>query len=164
MCNEAQGAFVNCSFVSNRYDRLTARQSVASPLAFVNTLFCGQTAYSDWGSGDDLSVTTTGPSAEFDSFTNCYFKTKWTVAGSGNLNVADASGLRLMTPKRDARHPFAPRRLSVLVGAGLVQDWMREEGAVDLAGQSRLPDGVVAIGAYETTDRGPFPGLCVIVR
>ena len=33
MCNEAQGAFVNCSFVSNRYDRLTARQSVASRMS-----------------------------------------------------------------------------------------------------------------------------------
>lgn len=168
MCNEAQGAFVNCSFVSNRYDRLTARQSVASPLAFVNTLFCGRTAYSDWGGDDDVSVTTAGPSAALDAFTNCYFKTKWTVSGAGNLNVAEtpslATGLRLMTSRRDAVHPFAPRRRSVLVGAGLVQDWMRAEGSIDLAGQSRLTDGVVAIGAYETTDRGSFPGLCVIVR
>ena len=170
MCRNARGALVNCTFADNRYDILTLRSSdkTPEPLTFANTLLYGHQAYSDWGSGDDLSVTTTGPSAEFDSFTNCYFKTKWTVAGSGNLNVAErpslASGLRLMTPQWDARHPFAPRRRCVLNGAGVVQDWMRAEGASDLAGQGRLTDGVVAIGAYETTERGPFPGLSVVVR
>lgn len=166
VCLDAAGTFVNCSFVSNRYDRLSVHAASDSPLAFVNTLFCGKRTR-DWPAEDDVCATDAAPSA-LDGYTNCYFKTRWEVAGSNNLNEKDTPSLfqhlRLMTLRRDGRHPFAPRRRSVLNGAGLVLDWMSADGAVDLAGQSRLTDGRVAIGAYETTDRGPFPRLRVLIR
>jgi hypothetical protein len=44
-------------------------------------------------------------------------------------------------------HPLTPKLISPLVGAGLVCDWMA--GAVDLAGNPRLRDGKVDIGAYQ---------------
>lgn len=166
VCSDATGEIVNGSFVSNRYDRLSVHTATDQALSFVNTLLCGRLP-KGWPTDDDVCATTAEPPA-CDSYTNCYFSTRWRVCGSDNLNVREdpplARRLQLMTARRDGVHPFAPRRTSVLNGAGLVQDWMGRDGAVDLAGQGRLTGGRVAIGAYETTDRGPFPGLLLLIR
>ena len=96
-------------------------------------------------------------------FSNNYISTSQSYVGGENINARAASAPkpRLMMG-RDPMHPYAPDRTSVLNGAGLVEDWMSD--AIDLAGNERLSDGKVAIGAYETTDRGPFPGFSIIFR
>lgn len=151
-------AIVNCSFVSNAYDVLIHHYSDATSGELVaNNLFWGNGTRT-WGVDDDV-----GEVHVSTIYSNNFISTSQPIKGEGNLNCKTDKTLkpRLMGD-RDPAHPYAPRRKSILVGAGVVQDWMA--GTVDLAGQERLTDGKVAIGAYETTDRGPFPGMMLILR
>ena len=148
---------VSCTFVSNKYDILVHPASGTATMRVFNNLFVG-TKTRTWTSNDDLGQVFAG-----SVFSNNYISTSQPYIGGSNIN-ARASGApkpRLMMD-RDPLHPYAPDRKSVLLGAGLVEDWMAD--ALDLAGNERLSDGKVAIGAYETTDRGPFPGFSIIFR
>ena len=149
---------VNCTFVSNKYDILAHSASGASAtLRVFNNLFVG-TKTRTWTTDDDVGEAYAG-----SVFSNNYLKTSQPIIGGSNINarVASAPKPRLMMD-RDPLHPYAPDRKSALNGAGLVEDWMAD--AIDLAGNERLSDGKVAIGAYETTDRGPLPGFGIIFR
>lgn len=149
---------INSTLVDCTYNQLATKgEGDSLSMAVVNNLFQGIKTL-DWGSDDDVGSLFAGM-----TFTNNFLSTTQKIVGSGNLNCKVDKTLdpKLML-ERDPAHPYAPRRRSVLVGAGVVQDWMTN--TVDLAGQERLTDGKVAIGAYETTDRGPFPGLVLIVR
>ena len=151
-------AMINSTVVDCTYNWLATESSGSTlSMAFVNNLFQGIKTQS-WANDDDI-----GQIYPSMTFTNNFISTTQPIVGSGNLNCKSDKTLKAnLMGERDPEHPYAPRRRSVLVGAGVVQDWMT--GAVDLAGQERLTDGKVAIGAYETTDRGPFPGLTVIVK
>ena len=162
MFNRVQAGFpnaiVNCSFVSNKYDVLVHHAADEKALTQVlNNLFY-ENEPRNAANADDVGILFSDT-----VYSNNFIKTTQNIKGGGNLNVAEDPALkpRLMM-ERDSQHPYAPRRRSVLVGAGIVQDWMAD--SVDLAGQERLTNGKVAIGAYETTDRGPFPGLIMLVR
>ena len=148
---------VSCTFVSNTYDILATSASGSPTLRVFNNLFVG-TKTRKWTSDDDIGQLFAG-----SVFSNNYISTSQPYIGGGNINARAASAPkpRLMMD-RDPLHPYAPDRKSVLNGAGLVEDWMSD--AIDLAGNARLSDGKVAIGAYETTDRGPFPGFSIIFR
>ena len=149
---------VNCTFVSNKYDILAHSASGASAtLRVFNNLFVG-TKTRTWTTDDDVGEAYAG-----SVFSNNYLKTSQPIIGGDNIDAKSASAPkpRLMMD-RDPLHPYAPDRKSVLNGAGLVEDWMAD--AIDLAGNERLSDGRVAIGAYETTDRGPLPGFGIIFR
>ena len=149
---------VSCTFVSNTYDILATSSASGSPtLRVFNNLFVG-TKTRTWIFDDDIGQAFAG-----SVFSNNYISTSQPYIGGGNINARAASAPkpRLMMD-RDPLHPYAPDRASVLNGAGLVEDWMSD--AIDLAGNERLSDGKVAIGAYETTDRGPFPGFSIIFR
>ena len=148
---------VNCTFVSNTYDILATSGSGSPTLRVFNNLFVG-TKTRTWTSNDDLGQVFSG-----SVFSNNYISTSQPYVGGSNINARAASAPkpRLMMD-RDPLHPYAPDRKSALLGAGLVEDWMAD--SLDLAGNERLTDGKVAIGAYETTDRGPFPGVLLIIR
>ena len=149
-------AIVNCTLVSNKYDILVHPASGAT-MRVVNNLFVGNKTRS-WTSDDDI-----GQAFASSVYSNNYISTTQAYTGGGNINARSASAPkpRLMLDK-DPLHPYAPDRKSALLGAGLVEDWMAD--SLDLAGNERLTDGKVAIGAYETTDRGPFPGVLLIIR
>ena len=150
-------AMVNTTIIDCTYNNLATDVTGSGPMAFVNNLFWGIKTRT-WASDDDVAQLFTGM-----TFTNNFISTYQPIKGEGNLNCKTDKTLKpSLMGDRDPAHPYAPRRRSILVGAGVVQDWMA--GATDLAGQERLTDGKVAIGAYETTDRGPFPGLTVILR
>lgn len=150
-------AMLNCTLVSNKYDILAQSAEGAATMRVFNNLFVGNKTRS-WTSDDDIGQAFAG-----SVFSNNYISTSQSYIGGGNINARAASAPkpRLMMD-RDPLHPYAPDRKSVLNGAGLVEAWMPD--AIDLAGNARLSDGKVAIGAYETTDRGPFPGFSIIFR
>lgn len=153
---DCDNAFLNCTLVSNKYD-LIAMPNSSSTVRFVNNLFFGNGTRS-WSTDDDI-----GQSFDNLVFTNNYISTTQSYSGSGNINARSASAPkpRFML-SRDPEHPYALSRKSELNGAGCLEDWMSD--AIDLAGNERLTDGKVAIGAYETTDRGPFPGYLILVK
>ena len=153
--NGFDNAIANCTLVSNKYDILVHPATNTATMRVFNNLFIG-TKTRTWTSNDDI-----GQAFASSVFSNNYISTTQAYNGGGNINARSASAPkpRLMM-ERDPLHPYAPDRKSALNGAGLVEDWML--AALDLAGNTRLTDGRVAIGAYETTDRGPAPGVVII--
>ena len=148
---------INCSFIDNTYDIFAHTASASATMRVFNNLFVG-TKTRSWASDDDFGQVFSG-----SVFSNNYISTSQPYIGGSNINARAASAPkpRLMM-HRDPLHPYAPDRKSVLNGAGLLEDWMAD--AIDLAGNERLFDGKVSIGAYETTDRGPLPGFRIIFR
>ena len=151
--NGFDNSIVNCSFVSNRYD-IFAHAFENSTLRVVNNLFV-DTKTRAWNTDDDLGQVFSG-----SVFSNNYISTAQPYVGYGNINARPASAPKpMLMMERDEEHPFAPKRLSILNGAGLVEDWMTD--ASDLAGNARLTDDKVAIGAYETTARPRINSILV---
>lgn len=152
-------AMINSTLVDCTYDVLAKDgKGDALSMAFVNNLFQGITAQSLGADDDDVGRLCSGM-----VFTNNFLYTTKDIDGSGNMNRAvDATLKPSLMLERDPEHPYAPRRRSVLVGAGVVQEWMAD--TVDMAGNARLADGKVSIGAYETTEHAPPPGMIVVVR
>ena len=137
---------VNCSFVSNKYDILAHTYDEHPTLRVVNNLFVGNKTRT-WSSDDDIGQTFNG-----SVYSNNYISTAQPYTGYGNINARSATAPKpMLMMERDPEHPYAPKRISALNGAGVVEAWMGE--ASDLAGNARLTDGKVAIGAYETTAR-----------
>ena len=147
---------VNCSFVSNTYDILAHTFTNANvSLRLVNNLFVG-TKTRKWTYDDDVGQIFPG-----SVYSNNFISTSQPIAGDGNFNVKQNSSLKpSLMMARDPKHPFAPSRKSILNGAGLVEDWMHT--AVDYAGNARLTDGKVSIGAYEWIEY--YRGMPIIVR
>jgi hypothetical protein len=147
---------VNCSFVSNTYDILAHTFTNANAsLRVVNNLFIG-TKTRAWNTDDDVGQVYSG-----SVYSNNFISTSQLIVGDGNFNVKQNSSLKpSLMMARDPKHPFAPSRKSILNGAGLVEDWMHT--AVDYAGNARLTDGRVSIGAYEWIEY--YRGMTIIVR
>ena len=97
-----------------------------------------------------------GYHAFYMTLTNCaYSVMNWNrrtnqpegIEDSECIELEDFGGAKFVTWENAPR--YTPKRISPLCGAGLILDWMREEGAVDFAGNPRLADGKVDIGAYQ---------------
>lgn len=140
-------SIVNCTIVSNTYDIFAHTNTNGNPtLRVVNNLFVGNKTRT-WSSDDDIGQTFKG-----SVYSNNYISTVQQYAGYGNIDARSATAPKpMLMMERDPEHPYAPKRISALNGAGVVEAWMGE--ASDLAGNARLTDGKVAIGAYETTAR-----------
>ena len=146
---------VNCSFVSNKYDILAHTYDEHPTLRVVNNLFVGNKTRT-WSSDDDIGQTFNG-----SVYSNNYISTAQPYTGYGNINARSATAPKpMLMMERDPEHPYAPKRISALNGAGVVEAWMGE--ASDLAGNARLTDGRVSIGAYEWIEY--YRGMTIIVR
>lgn len=147
---------VNCTFVSNTYDILAHAFTNGNPsLRVVNNLFV-DTKTRTWSADDDV-----GEFYKGSVYSNNFISTTQNIVGYGNLNVKENSRLKpSLMLTRDPMHPFTPRRHSVLNGAGIVEEWMRT--ATDFAGNPRLTDGRVTIGAYEANNY--YKGTQIIFR
>lgn len=148
--------FINCSFISNKWDILahTAKDK-GNKLKVLNCLFYGNKTRK-WINDDDVGEYYPG-----SVYSNNFISTTQPIVGDGNFNVKQNSSLKpSLMMARDPKHPFAPSRKSILNGAGLVEDWMHT--AVDYAGNARLTDGRVSIGAYEWIEY--YRGMTIIVR
>ena len=92
---------------------------------------------------------------------NNFISTSLKITGEGNLNCKTDPQLKAkLMGDRDPERPYGPRHNSVLVGAGVVKDWMSE--ATDFDGHPRLSGGKVAIGAFESVE--PILGALLILR
>lgn len=140
-------AMVNSTVVDCTYDWLATDSGGSGTLSmtFVNNLFQGVKTRT-WTNDDDVGELKTGM-----TFTNNFISTAQKIKGEGNLNCkTDKTLTAKLMGEHDPERPYAPRRRSVLVGSGVVQDWMT--GATDFDGHQRLTDGKVAIGAFESTE------------
>jgi hypothetical protein len=138
--------FINNTLVDNSYTYFATGAGANSSIQVMNCLFTGTSPYSGTGDQDDV-----GNLIATDVYSNNFIRTSKAITGGGNLNAySDASLVPKLMGARDPDHPYAPRYRSPLVGAGLAMDWMA--GAVDLAGNPRLAEGKVSIGAYETME------------
>ena len=148
---------VNSTLVDCTYDWLATDSGGSGTLsmAFVNNLFQGIKTRT-WANDDDVAELKPGM-----TFTNNFLSTTQPIKGEGNLNCKKDKTLKpKLVGERDPERPYGPRHNSILVGAGVVQDWMA--GATDFDGHPRLTDGKVAIGAFESTD--PVPGALLFLR
>ena len=157
--NSADGRpseFINCTLISNKWDILAHRgDNTVAGFRVMNCLFHANKTRS-WTSDDDV-----GEFYKGSVYSNNFISTTQPIVGDGNFNVKQNSSLKpSLMMARDPKHPFAPSRKSILNGAGLVEDWMHT--AVDYAGNARLTDGRVSIGAYEWIEY--YRGMTIIVR
>jgi hypothetical protein len=86
-------------------------------------------------------------------FSNCVWNVRGTRTSSARAEpYVDGNCIVLgenVKPKflNKGEHPLTPKLNSPLVGAGMVMPWMSD--AVDFAGNPRIRDGKVDIGAYQ---------------
>ena len=150
-------AMVNSTLVDCTYDWLTTDCSGEGTLSmtFVNNLFQGIKTRT-WAHDDDVGQVFNGM-----VFKNNFISTSLKITGEGNLNCKTDPQLKAkLMGDRDPERPYGPRHNSVLVGAGVVKDWMSE--ATDFDGHPRLSGGKVAIGAFESVE--PILGALLILR
>jgi hypothetical protein len=133
----------NCTIADNDYAYF------GYGLSFVfNTAIVGN--WSSWKkAAGDVSM--------FDSknfvFSNCVWNVQGTRTDSSRVEpYVDGNCIVLgenIKPKflNKGEHPLTPKLSSPLVGAGMVMPWMSD--AADFAGNPRLRDGKVDIGAYQ---------------
>jgi hypothetical protein len=146
LIKELNGVIENCTFTDNAYSFFGKNFGVSR---IVNCAIVGNRSDEDMTTARDLRM--------YESSTYCFSNCVWNVKGSdllcsrtepyvdgGCIVLGRGTGAKF-TGKGD--HPLTPKLISPLVGAGLVCDWMA--GAVDLAGNPRLRDGKVDIGAYQ---------------
>ena len=157
----ANGLFINCTVVSNTYDNLFNNCKTIYPMAVENSVFVGNRKVG--GSSADISVpglsSSTACQAGSISFKNCAYGK---LSASGGLDVYLEEGAVMYQfgkngfpddPKfqhhRDAKHPFALRRTSPLIGKGRHEPWM--DTATDLRGEgfARANGESVDIGCYQ---------------
>ena len=148
--------FINCTLISNKWDILAHRgDNTVAGFRVINCLFY-ENGTRAWSFDDDVGQVYSG-----SVYSNNFISTSQPIVGDGNFNVKQNSSLKpSLMMARDPKHPFAPSRKSILNGAGLVEDWMHT--AVDYAGNARLTDGKVSIGAYEWIEY--YRGMPIIVR
>ncbi len=129
---------INSTLIDCTYDWLSTDSSGEGTLSmsFVNNLFQGIKTRT-WAHDDDVGQV----------FAGMIFKNNFMLKAK-------------LMGDRDPERPYGPRHNSVLVGAGVVQDWMSE--ATDFDGHPRLSGGKVAIGAFESIE--PVPGAILILR
>lgn len=156
-------SLVNCTFVSNRYDRLgTYFQNAEKPIHFVNCVFYGN--YRKDGTNCDISFYNAASSSRNEpgaiDFDACAYAAASVpqglekfVVGGGNLYQFGANGFgadpRFCGERRDASHPYSLRRSSPLIGIGQLFDWMDEATDIRGDGFARKRDGKVDIGCYQ---------------
>ena len=148
---------INSTLIDCTYDWLSTDSSGEGTLSmtFVNNLFQGIKTRT-WAHDDDVGQVFAGM-----IFKNNFMSTTLKIPGEGNLNCKTDPLLKAkLMGDRDPERPYGPRHNSVLVGAGVVQDWMSE--ATDFDGHPRLSGGKVAIGAFESIE--PVPGAILILR
>ena len=135
----------NCTIADNTYYYLG--RDFDEGVAIVNCAIV-RNKRSDGTAGD----ITLHDSAKF-CFSNCVWNVRgsWTYTTQDesyvdgeNYVLGEAGNLKFLG---NGEHPYTPRLTSVLREAGKVLDWM--EDSVDIAGNPRLRDGKVDIGAYQ---------------
>lgn len=137
----------NCTFAANNYYYFSRYFSGGKALACVNAVFlAGETANE---LGDVRDFTKTGSCVGL--FNSVYGVAMYDgVTKAEGFEDSDCKAIGSMANARfrnSGEHPFAPGKLSPLRSMGLVLDWMSD--SVDLAGNSRLYNGVVDAGCYQ---------------
>ena len=139
--------FINCTFVSNRWQYTLRGYDTEDRRAdFVNCVF-----YRNISNTSDAWSDLKGHDSGYTFLTNCVM---------GKNELSRAAGVEWVNTsilgvdyepgfKLKGDNPYAPKRLSILRDAGVVADWMLEDGAEDFAGNPRTANGKVDIGAYQ---------------
>lgn len=157
--NYGSGDLVNCAFFNNLYGTVENctitdnavyyfGRDINDGAVFMNCAIVGNTS-SDGTTVCDISM--------FDSTKYCFSNCVWNAVGrmvnasraapyvDGNCIVLGADGKPKFVGKGELM--LTPRLSSPLIGVGMVRDWMSD--AVDLAGNPRLRNGKVDVGAYQ---------------
>lgn len=142
----------NCTFDKNTYRNFVRyADDATTPISFVNCAINGTVSYLN---------------TAYMSLSNCVYKAITTKddwpEGFGPKGCKKVTDMKFLGT---GEHPYTPKRKSPLIGYGQVLDWMREEGAVDLAGNPMLksPDATtVDVGAYQCWI--PAPGALLFLR
>ena len=139
------GRVENCTFVDNQYHWLARNYKDSSKaLAVVNSVFTGDISNSR---GD-----VTGLDSWYIVLSNCVYRSK--DGPSKKDSAFEDFGCMKITAMRDLKFLgegdcfYTPKLTSPLRGWGLMLDWMTED-ATDIAGNPRVREGKVDIGAYQ---------------
>ena len=142
----------NCTFDKNTYRNFVRyADDATTPISFVNCAINGTVSYLN---------------TAYMSLSNCVYKAITTKddwpEGFGPKGCKKVTDMKFLGT---GEHPYTPKRKSPLIGYGQVLDWMREGGAIDLAGNPMLksPDATtVDVGAYQCWI--PAPGALLFLR
>ena len=142
----------NCTFDKNTYRNFVRyADDATTPISFVNCAINGTVSYLN---------------TAYMSLSNCVYKAITTKddwpEGFGPKGCKKVTDMKFLGT---GEHPYTPKRKSPLIGYGQVLDWMREGGAIDLAGNPMLksPDATtVDVGAYQCWI--PAPGALLLLK
>ena len=151
----ATGRVENCTIADCVNYHLTRNYRGGYPLEFVNCALVRNRTGLTEKTYNDTSSLDLNPASNL-TFASCVF-TRMT---SG---TADDKCVTITNPKfvGSGEHPYTPKTSSPLVkNKGVRLDWM--DDALDLAGNPRLKDGQVDIGAYQCWLTAP--GMMLLLR
>lgn len=142
----------NCTFDKNTYRNFVRyADDATTPISFVNCAINGTVSYLN---------------TAYMSLSNCVYKAITTKddwpEGFGPKGCKKVTDMKFLGT---GEHPYTPKRKSPLIGYGQALDWMREEDAIDLAGNPmfKSPDATtVDVGAYQCWI--PAPGALLFLR
>jgi hypothetical protein len=151
------GRVENCTFVDNQYHWLARNYKDSSKaLAVVNSVFTGDISNSR---GD-----VTGLDSWYIVLSNCVYRSK--DGPSKKDSAFEDFGCMKITSMRDLKflgegaYFYTPKLTSPLRGWGLMLDWMTED-ATDIAGNPRVREGKVDIGAYQCWLKPKYTSILV---
>jgi hypothetical protein len=166
----------NCLFAGNQASGNGGALDIRAPCNFVNCTITGNKAASGGGvvfAGGTPTFTNTILHGNLGGSCSNYYVISGSpiyshccvtpaVAGAGNIDADPlfvAAGSGAGTNLLSGAFDFRLTRASPCKDAGLNLDWMA--GATDIAGNSRVLNGVVDIGAYEY--RSPLPAATMLL-
>lgn len=150
------GSDANCAFLKSvkRVENCTFAHNDYAYFGYkLNCLFLNTAIVGNWSSWKDAAGDVSMYYATQFVFSNCVWNVRGTRTSSARAEpYVDGNCIELgenIKPKflNKGEHPLTPKLNSPLVGAGMVMPWMSD--AVDFAGNPRIRDGKVDIGAYQ---------------